>query len=393
MQRRTYSSRQRALVLAGLTSALLFVASSLSGASHDPTPPAVPTPQPGEVTNASQIVEPTAVVRDGIPISAQPQNAPRVVYSVRIPPLNRAEGFYARAEAHVSKCNQTDTVAGGGPGAGDAGSPCQLLNNNEAYNYAPHVGAKVVVGSSASDTVGFASSTRTVRDCTEQKHHCPVDASAGFLIPASGATRYVNLVVDANHPNRRPNDVVELEADCLPNSQGFEDYSNCHPPDPSVELTGGSHGKLNVIRFGEGRGGDQAAIRDATEQVNQIPDGQKRVVYSVAVNVDAGDVIDVDADLKTSPAGAAGNPLVNAAVIMADSSTDTSGNHVSAWNGFNCNNLNTNPCTSNKHGAATLGAGGTRYVNLVARPTRDNIDVHTGAGGFLDVIARPRFSP
>jgi hypothetical protein len=371
--------------------ALLGYSTSL--ASHDPTPPAVPTPQPSEVTAAQQYVEPTGVVHDGIPISATKLNAPRVVYSVRVSPF-RAEGLVTLAEAHISKCGENDTHTGGGQGDGDFGSPCERLQNNQEYNYAPHVGFKVVVGTSPSDTTGsIASSGRSQIDCNQAKHHCPLAMRANFLIPGSFVTRYVNFVVDAHHPNRRPGDVIELEADCLPtaNSQPFEDYSNCHPPSPFVEIPNGSHGKLDVLRFGEGRGAGQGAVRDASEAGNaHIPDQTKKVVYSVAVNVDPGDVIEVDADLKSHPSNPANNPLVNAAVIMGDNATDTTGNHVTAWNGFNCHQ---NPCTHNKNGAVALGSGGLRYVNLVARPVNGGIDINTGAGGFLDVIKRLHFQP
>jgi hypothetical protein len=348
-----------------------------------------PNPQPREVTLGTQVVEPKDLVRTGILIDGQP----RVVYTVQIPAHNSVEAIFVRGEVHVSKCNDNDIKAGGGTGRGDYGSPCEKLNN--AYGYSPNVGVRLVVANDPTDPAGFGQTAWDVRACTQEKHHCAQEMTGGFFIPASGSEQYVNLVVRANHPNAGARHMIELEADCLPtaNSGGFEDYSNCEPPPAESESQGGSHGKLDVMRFGQGRASDPGGVRTSNERVSRINDGAGRtVVYSVPVNVGVNDVIDVHAELWSTPTdGTPGNPYVSADVIIGDNAGDTSGKHITAWNGSNCNNPNSNPCKNRKRGAALAPAGGTRYINLVARPVRHHIQIHNS--GFLDVTVRKHFWP
>jgi hypothetical protein len=334
-----------------------------------PTPPVASQASAGGVALGTQVVEPWQYVHDGIPVSAVQHNAPRVVYSVQVNVPAPGEYMLVRGEVLMSKCNEPDTLAGGGQGQGDTGSPCEPLPDNQPYGYDPDVHAKIVVGPTPTSTAGGSWTTRT---CTKERHHCPLALSEP--IGVGPGTHYVNLVVSADDPQRRPDDVVELEADCAGAARPYDD---CHPAGGFTELFDGSHGKLDVVRFGAGRTANMPAVTDASRNVTSLPDSQttadpKRVVYSVPVSLGAGDLIDVDAELRTAPAGPTGNPLVSAAVIIADSPTATTGEHVTAWNGANCNNPNSNPCTNRKFGVGLSWVQQVRYVNVVARSTRDD---------------------
>jgi hypothetical protein len=191
-------------------------------------------------------------------------------------------------------------------------------------------------------------------------------------------------VVSAYHQNQN-GEVVELESDCA----GPDNYADCHYPSPFEELPGGSHGKLDVMRLDPAHSGLTLLPTSAAVTPTIPQTGTKVVVYSHQVNnLAAGDVLEFHTQVRAQPHN--GNPLINAGVILADGPSDTSGNFVTAWNGFNCDNVN-GSCTSEKRGLAQLGSGGTRYANVVAKAERHGFDVL--GGGFFNVVVRKRFSP
>jgi hypothetical protein len=375
---------------AALFVSMLLPVSAQADPQPDPTPPDAPAPAANEVTLGSQILEPWDVTRNGIPISTNlgNTNKMRVVYSVRIPPHARQ-----RDAAHPGRGARLEMQRRGyapepnglpGGGRGDVNSPCESLPAGNAYDFTPRVAARAIVATSPAAVSSSIQTAWDDRNCTREGHHCPRLVVGSLVAPPSFTPQYVNLVVSAYHQNQN-GEMVELESDCM----GTDNYGDCHYPSPFEEVPAGSHGKLDVMRLGPQYSGAEL-LPTSTIQQSPIPQtGNKVVVYSRQVNnLDPGDVLEAHTQVRAQPHN--DNPLINIGVIMAEGTLDTTGNFVTAWNGFNCDNVN-GCCTSEKRGLARLGAGGTRWVNVVAKAEQNGFDVLSS--GFLNVVVRKRFSP
>ena len=101
----------------------------------------VSPPQPNQVTQKADDVEPAAAVKTGItiyPNQATARKHPLVVYSVNAPQLASTERVHIAGSNHMSYCTDADTT----PGSGNAGSPCKSLTGGSApdpYLYTVHI--------------------------------------------------------------------------------------------------------------------------------------------------------------------------------------------------------------------------------------------------------------
>lgn len=252
------------IVVAALTAAIAACPAAAAGVA--------PNPRHQHVRLGFDKTEPGKWVSHGVPVQ-RATNArraqPTVIYSVALPRLDRTESLRIRAVVAISRCNETDRRAGGGPHEGNLRSPCELAHDPYGLaghgEYDPRIAARAYIGSRPSDLdhgVGHWEAQR----CTRPRHHCPIVIRTGVDAPSQSQHRvYLNLAVVAFNPKARvgrrgrPVDVVELDANCRHHDYNPDADGDGDPTDDSTfcaPVMGGAssdtRGELQVIRLGRG---------------------------------------------------------------------------------------------------------------------------------------------
>ena len=306
--------RQTALAISALSSLGIALAASLCA------PPAIAAgvarnPGAREVALGFDKTEPGAAVSRGIPVhrGTRPRRSQaRVIYSVAVPRLGRAEKLRVRGVVELTHCNGSDQQAGGGAHAGTKHSPCELLADPYSLHgnrqYVPRVAARLFLGSSRSKR-GRPLGHWQVRRCDGEVHHCPLVIHTHLNQPPDRhRTMHLNLAVTAfDHSARlgrrhRPVDVVELNGECK-----HHDYNPVGDRRHCVPVLGGtdSHttGELKLIRFGAARSPSRAHrnrhLINHQIQVRAHPSGSgipPRIILRQRVRgLSTGDVVDASA--------------------------------------------------------------------------------------------------
>ena len=310
--------------------------------------------------------------RRTVPIARNPGGGSRVAMTMtpdELPDLFAGDVITASAEAEVT----TDCL--------NREPPKQCKGSS--YRFNPVVGASLVLAGDpevvGGDGTLVVAERRTI-SCRQKppnrERHCMI-VFTGTSLAIDPATLgcaprcYLNLVIDAHHPEARANDRLII------GSSG---------PNGSVRQ---DKGRINVIRT---RGADptrlppdppDGTLTTATDlrvigglSLDEPP--RKAVVYSQPLeDLRAREQIAVHAIVRTGIVRLRHNANVSAKVILADRPTATRpgaaaleasllGGEITEHNGFNCTQLTT-PCTTEKVGVLGLlkNASQPLYANLV----------------------------
>ncbi len=222
-------------------------------------------PSAREVRLGFDKTEPGTAVSSGIPVhrGTRPRRSQaRVIYSVALPTLGRAEKLRIRGVIGLTHCNESDQQRGGGAHAGTKHSPCESvahpyrLSGNRQY--VPRIAGRAFLGSSRSKR-GRPLGHWRVERCDGERHHCPIVIQTRLNRPPTRhRTMYLNLAATAFDRSarmgrrHRPVDVVELNGECR-----RHDYDPPGARRRCVPLLRGADsrttGELKVIRFGAAR--------------------------------------------------------------------------------------------------------------------------------------------
>jgi hypothetical protein len=310
--------------------------------------------------------------RKTVPIARHPGGGSRVAMTMtsdELPDLFAGDVLTVSAEVEVT----TDCL--------NREPPKQCKGSS--YRYNPVVGASLVLAGDPESATGdgtlVVGERRTIscrqKPPSRERHCMIVFTGSGLVIdPATVGCAprcYLNLVIDAHHPEARANDRL------IVGSSG---------PNGSVQQ---DKGRINVIRT---RGADPTrlppdppagTLTTATDlrvtgglSLDEPP--RKAVVYSQPLeDLRAREQVAVRAIVRTGIVRLRHNANVSAKVILADRPTATRpgeaaleasllGGEITEHNGFNCTQLTT-PCTTEKAGVIGLvrNASQTLYANLV----------------------------
>jgi hypothetical protein len=296
------------------------------------------------------------------------------IYSVRLKDLIAGESVLAGVNAQMTNCRPSDLTP-------DSPSSCR---GTAPYDLDPLIESKLVLSGPGKagkpelrgTTIGPLRKLR----CTAQLHHC-VTAQSGAAEVRKSETgdRFVTLFVRASDPDAKP----------------------CRPATPAkcnvLQLTHGE-GRLGVAR--ERRRSlappAQGTKRERVESLRLAQDKSEKqdeaqVVYSLRLDK-PGPVLVRAALLARFALDYPTPPLVNKALILADTPSSTEGKTVEPQNGENCEGrcryaqLGLIPCLT----TADL-KGGPKYLNLVVFTSRSSAyaspgdEVEISDGGFLSI--------
>ena len=310
--------------------------------------------------------------RKTVPIARHPGGGSRVAMTMtpdELPDLFAGDVLTVTAEVEVT----TDCL--------NREPPKQCKGSS--YRYNPVVGASLVLAGDSESVTGdgtlVVGERRTI-SCRQKppsrERHCMIVFTGTSLVidPATVGCApgcYLNLVLDAHHPEARANDRL------IVGSSG---------PNGSVRQ---DKGRINVVRT---RGADPSrlpppppdgTLTTATDlrligglSLDEPP--RKAVVFSQPLEgLRAREQITAYAIVRTGIVRLRHNANVSAKVILADRPTATRpgieslevsllGGEITEHNGFNCTQLTT-PCTTEKVGVLgiTKNASQTLYANLV----------------------------
>ena len=296
------------------------------------------------------------------------------VYSVPLKDLISGEVVLAGVDIQMTNCRPSDLAPG-------STSSCQ---GTAPYDLNPVIDSKLVLsgaGKNGKATVNgtVVGSPEKLR-CTAKLHHC-VTAQFGKAEVGKDQTgnRFLSLFVRATDPDAKP---------CKPAVA-----AKCNV----LQLTHGQ-GRLGVAR--ERRPGLEPPAKAVTkEQVRSLPlakdkaqkQNDTKVVYSIPLDkvgpvlIRAQLLAEFGLDYPTPP-------LVNKALILADSPTSTNGKTVEPQNGENCEGkcqytqLGLIPCLTEEDLKA-----GNKFLNLVVFTSRSSAfadpkdEVKIADGGYLGI--------
>jgi hypothetical protein len=357
----------------------------------------------GDVKFLRTTLEPGHAIEAGIPIGNDARSAkPVVVYSVPLSNVSPNETLRIEGQVSLSRCNNTDVPTGGGPGAGDDGSPCET---HKSYGYEPHIQARLVLrdghGAVVLDTMDYV--------CTLELHHCPliVTAHKTGLNVAHGSidVEVIAYTSPGDHPS---NDVVELEGEC-----DHDRYNPCHPGPQSAadEQKPGNEtqGQLTVVRstaaaaaksiHGSAPIHDRIPITTASDH-----SGGPTLLFSQKLeHLRPGDVIEASATVggKNDPKNAPYkfDHFFGSWIFLTSSPTDTrpmgpGARWISPFDGKNCDTgVPGGTCKRDQVGAALVPAdvapGATMYVNVAGWAIEKGPHSQGISGKILDVPATP----
>jgi hypothetical protein len=287
-----------------------------------------------------------------------------VVYSVPIDGLSPDERIAVRGEVTLSLCEPSE------------GAPCQ-----RDTPFAPHLVAKIVLGTSATDASGTALSGASDLSCSRRDHHCTLVVGEHITKNLTGK-RFANLVVSAQDAAATSKDLMIVED---------------------------THGGVDVTRIGasanaDGRsftGKDVAPKTMTIDNVDQNGNGPRRDGYvTLRARVDGvkpGDIVDADAVILAKVDDGSCDPLIAHQVwVSKDDHGDPSakGNALvalTAHNGTNCLDAS---CRYEKSGAGQLppGTPSTVFVTVVSKAGRSCVQPgdqwHLAASSALRVRVR-----
>jgi hypothetical protein len=313
---------------------------------------------------------PTAELREKVPIARGPSGRMRSVISLPLPRVRNGDRIKFNGEVTVS----TTCVA---PGPFCIGRP---------YRFAPHLRARIVIGQRARaagrNTQAVSRSVKLT--CTQvppdRNHHCPMVISRDSIrvkrrrkLPCRPSDCRLNMLVAAHHRRARDGDVVVIGAD---RTGGRVDNDKA---------------RLSAAILREGAGitvHRRSTRRRRTRLLPASFDGGNRVVYSQRLpRLHRGDVLLVRARqrtrierfpyfigtkvvVSTGPRARHPTPLTRRIVSRDGIATEI--------NGFNCTigpSHFRNPCLTRKAGLALIRrtpmrAGGrprALFVNVISR--------------------------
>jgi hypothetical protein len=356
------ADRMRAALAA--VAALAALAAAAAVESPAQTPPGVSV----KIASSGSFSE----TRRTVPIARHPGGGSRVAMTMspdELPDLFGGDVITVSAEVEVT----TDCLNREPP------KQCE----GSSYRFNPVVGSSLVLAGDPEAVTGdgtlVVAERRTI-SCRQKppnrERHCMIVFTGTSLAidPATVGCAprcYLNLVIDAHHPEARANDRLII------GSSG---------PNGSVQQ---DKGRIDLVRT---RGADptrlpppppDGTLTQATDlrmvgglSLDEPP--RKAVVYSQPLEgLRAREQIAVRATVRTGIARLRHNANVSAKVILADRPTATRpgaaaleasllGGEITEHNGFNCTQLTT-PCTTEKVGVIGLvkGASQTLYANLV----------------------------
>jgi hypothetical protein len=277
-----------------------------------------------EVTLGFDKAEPGAAVSGGIPVrrGTRPRRSQaRVIYSVALPTLGRAEKHRVRGVVGLTHCNESDQRAGGGAHVGTKHSPCESVGHPYSLpgnrQYIPRVAGRAFLGSSRSKR-GRPLGRWQVAPCDGERHHCPIVIHTHLNRPPTRhRSMHLNLAVTAFDRSarmgrrHRPVDVVELNGECR-----HHDYDPPGHRRRCVPVLRGADsrttGELKVIRFGAARSSSRPRqsrhlinhhVRVRAQPRDSVP---ARIILRQRVHgLSRGDVVDASArfHLRDDPGG------------------------------------------------------------------------------------------
>jgi hypothetical protein len=256
--------RQGALVIPALVCLSMGLAAGVcarraiaAGVAHNPGA--------REVTLGFDKTEPGAAVSGGVWVhrGTRPRRSQaRVIYSVAVPSLGRAETLRVRGVVGLTHCNESDQQPGGGAHVGTKHSPCESVADPYSLRgnrqYVPRIAGRVFLGASRSKH-GRPLGRWQVERCDSERHHCPIVTHTHLNRPPTRhRTMYLNFAVTAFDRSarmgrrHRPVDVVELNGECKHHDYDPPgDRRHCVPVLRAANSR--TTGELKVIRFGAAR--------------------------------------------------------------------------------------------------------------------------------------------
>ena len=305
-----------------------------------------------------------------LPIARHPKRRSRVVMSLtpaEIPAMRAGDRLKLSAEVQFSTtCVEPSPHCVG-----------------RHYDFNPHVGARLEMAGGRRATSGPRTMPLTHRkaiSCRQRRpnrnHHCMIvfswsktRLSKDQQLPCKPRKCFVNLVMDASHPNARHGDVVVLGGD---------------RPNGSVEQ---DKGRLNLVVVNQGATAEvthDSAFFSVASLLPLTEPAGRRVVYSTELaDLRKGDRLTAAASQVADIAGLGYPAFLSSELVLAESPTATEPGSLARSvaslhgrldeaNGFNCTqgaSAYETPCETRKVGVARIRENprAPLYVNLVSR--------------------------
>lgn len=282
-----------------------------------------------------------------LPITAPGAPQQRVIYSVRLDRRLARSTVHLRGMVQTAYCRSGDLR-----GVNKPDHPCA---GTVAYDYDPKVHVQAVLATSPTAISGRLLRSWEGVTCRDITHHCPVFVSADRL-PVAGAGRFVNLVARAHAEGAVPGQVLPVER-----RQGQLQVMQARAPIPvRTFATGVKQGSFAVSAGG-----------------SDAPEASERpaVIFSRAVTVGVGDVLDVRTSFRLTENSPDNAPFTGTAILLSRSPRATEpapGMTIIRRAGENCPQT----CSFGRLGALRSPVAGRVYVNVVVL-AKD----HEGVGG------------
>ena len=312
-------------------------------------------------------------IRDTIPITKREGAEPRVAISLGSPKLNQGDDLKALGEVQITNtCVEPDPRCIG-----------------KRYSFSPRASARLILAKSRNATTGRRLGKGDSVTCGQRRpnrnHHCvlvlpkgELDVPAPDRLPCRGPARcFVNLVLEAHHPNAKSGNRLIIGAD---------------RPNGSVEQ---GKGRVSALVIGNGTDpGTQSfeTKRRISKSVPMSPNrgGGWRSIYSVKLpNLQRGDVITARARQIFDIGGIPNAAFDSNRIVLTQGPRKTGsgpiarnaaqpGPALTEANGFNCTHgpsAYRTPCVSRKAGQVEIkrdpvdnsGDPAPLYVNLIGR--------------------------
>jgi hypothetical protein len=303
-----------------------------------------------------------------VPITAAIGAAPIVVYSVRLDPRRTFSRVSVRGMLQTAYCRSSD-ISG-------VNKPDQPCVGSQPYKLEPNIYARLVAATSPTATTGRQIAAWKGMPCGKVVHHCPLSIQASRAA-VTGAGRYINLVASAQANGAAANQVLAVEPD-----QGEMQV---------IQILGATSASRPLV---SGPKLQSFALSAGSSEATKSSD-HPAVVFSRAVTVRAGDVLDVRTRFDLTIHNSADNaPFTGTSVFLTRRPTATFADRRLSFVGRAGQNCQTT-CSVAQVGAIRSPLSGRVYVNvvIVVKDHEGSTTATASYAGNLSVVRRGSLTP
>jgi hypothetical protein len=317
---------------------------------------------------------PHSELRETVPITREPDAAPRIVLAMgpgKLSGLDRGDRLELSSEVQVTvDCDRPQPRCAGRP-----------------YDFDPRVTVSLELAPRKSVGAPSAVVARTTLTCRQRlpnrQHHCPVvfdrAIGVGEHFPCPLDHCFANLVVSSHSPQARGGERMIIGAN-KPSGRIVQNKS-----------------RLNAIRIGRGVSGHRLQTGKLRRRSLRLRPQRKVILSQRVDDLRRGDVLAVDASIRSDVRRLGYSALVGAQLIVARGPRANMPSRLvrrSVWqqglisplNGTNCTPVQS-PCPTRKVGVVKVrrdvrggsGAPSPLFVNLVVRTKQKRVGREHGA--------------